>query len=102
MKVGEDDKGRKLRIKLKYYLEYMVHQKDDRPLYLFESAMESQKGIKRMLKKYQIPKIFQEDNFDLLKEKYRPPHRWFLIGPVRSGSTIHQDPLNTTAWNISL
>ena len=24
-KVGEDDKGRKLRVKLKHYLEYLVH-----------------------------------------------------------------------------
>jgi len=25
-KVGEDDKGKKIRIKLKYYLEYLVNQ----------------------------------------------------------------------------
>ena len=43
---------------LKYYLEYMIYQKDDRPLYLFESAIESQEIIKKMLKKYEIPEIF--------------------------------------------
>lgn len=35
-KIGEDDKGKKLRIPFKYFLEYLVYNKDDSPLYLFE------------------------------------------------------------------
>lgn len=35
-KVGEDDKGKKLRMAFKDFLEYLVYNKDDSPLYLFE------------------------------------------------------------------
>ena len=76
----------------------MCNNQDDSPLYLFHNC-DSDKNFKR---KYQIPKFFREDYFSILKSQVRPPYRWLLIGPRRSGTKVHVDPMNTSAWNISL
>ena len=36
LKIAEDSNGSKLRIPMKYFLEYLVYNQDDSPLYLFE------------------------------------------------------------------
>lgn len=102
LKVGEDDDGYPLKMKLKYFIEYLLFNKDDSPLYLFQSSIESRKKIKDIVKDYSVPKFFQDDYFKILGSDTRPPYRWFLIGPKRSGSTIHTDPLSTSAWNTSI
>lgn len=43
LKVGEDDEGYPLKLKLKYFIEYLIFNKDDSPLYLFQSSIESRK-----------------------------------------------------------
>ena len=101
-KIGESDSGRKLKVTLKEYIEYMIYNRDDSPLYLFESSLEDHPQAKVMMKDYEVPKFFKSNLFAVLKEDDMPPHRWFLIGPKRSGSEIHQDPLNTSAWNASV
>jgi len=80
----------------------MIYGRDDSPLYLFESSLEDHKEAHVMMRDYQSPKFFQKNLFSVLDENDMPPHRWFLIGPKRSGTEIHQDPLNTSAWNASV
>lgn len=99
LKVGEDDKGRKLRMKYKYFADYMEHQHDDSPLYLFESKVENEAYARRLLEEFKVPDIFPHDLFELVNVHSKPPYRWWSLGPKRSGTTVHVDPLGTSAWN---
>jgi len=101
-KIGESDSGRKLKVTLKQYMAYVLYGRDDSPLYLFESSLEEHPEAHQMQKDYKAPKFFQHNLFKLLPEDEMPPHRWFVIGPKRSGSEVHQDPLGTSAWNTSV
>ena len=96
-KIGEDDNGRKLKVKMKTFMDYMLHQTDDSPLYLFESGMIGETSPLR--DDYRVPDYFRDDFLNLVGRESKPPHKWFCIGPRRSGTTVHRDPLGTSAWN---
>jgi hypothetical protein len=84
---------------LKTYVDYMLNNSDESPLYLFDRSfvqkMELQVGPAGA---YRLPPCFGEDFFELLGDQ-RPDHRWLIVGPARSGSTFHKDPNATSAWN---
>eukprot|EP00981_Chlorochromonas_danica_P000537 scaffold108_cov167-Ochromonas_danica.AAC.9 len=101
-KCGEDDDGYKIKMKLKYFLTYCHQNYDDSPLYIFDSNFYEDTLCKKMMEDFSLPSYFCEDLFSLVGEKKRPPYRWFLIGPERSGTTVHLDPLGTSAWNTSI
>jgi len=101
-KCGEDDDGRSIKIKLKHFLEYLLKNKDDSPLYIFDSHFDDDRLAKRILTDYRVPLFFRDDLFKLVSESRRPPYRWWLVGPERSGTTVHIDPLATSAWNTLL
>jgi histone arginine demethylase JMJD6 len=95
--------GEEKRIRYKYFYHYMNHKKhrrDDIPLYLFDSNFGDEKRASRvLLDDYDVHEWFNEDFLAILGEDHRPPFRWLIAGPKRTGSSFHVDPIGTAAWN---
>jgi histone arginine demethylase JMJD6 len=99
---GDDDKGKSMKMKMKHFVSYMQNQTDDSPLYVFDSTFDERNGTKKLRSDYEVPKYFKQNLWDFMPKDKDPPHSWFLIGPKRSGTTVHIDPLGTSAWNTLL
>lgn len=112
---------------LSTYARYITNPEgwtDDSPLGIYDSMFGDECSPTCVLtKEYEVPRCFGQDLFDLATEDVsddcdnehvelvdaeqrtnnvvaalRPPYRWILIGPERSGTGMHVDPLCTNAW----
>mmetsp|Transcript_8350 Transcript_8350/g.17336 ORF Transcript_8350/g.17336 Transcript_8350/m.17336 type:complete len:271 (+) Transcript_8350:3-815(+) len=81
------------------FSKYVECQDDDTPLYLFDHMFANYAATRHLADQYQVPELFAQDILESLGPSLRPPYRWLLIGPSRSGSFLHKDPLGTSAWN---
>ncbi|KAL8862912.1 MAG: hypothetical protein Q9178_000854 [Gyalolechia marmorata] len=89
---------------LKVYVDYMLNNSDESPLYLFDRSFVEKMDLKvgnHDRSHYWPPDCFGEDLFNVF-EGQRPDWRWLIVGPERSGSTFHKDPNATSAWNAVL
>mmetsp|Transcript_613 Transcript_613/g.1814 ORF Transcript_613/g.1814 Transcript_613/m.1814 type:complete len:403 (+) Transcript_613:203-1411(+) len=102
LKCGEDDDGHTVRVSLRDFASYCAHDADgdDSPLYVFDGAFAERAAAKGLAGGYGVPAFCgRDDLFELVGEELRPPYRWLLLGPKRSGTCVHVDPLGTSAWN---
>jgi len=105
LKCGEDDDGKTIRVAARDFCSYVAgdSMRDDSPLYVFDGCFGDRGDGKSLLDHYKPPKFCgRDDLFELVGEGPRPPYRWLLLGPKRSGTCVHVDPLGTSAWNTVL
>lgn len=91
------------------YISTVEGQTDDSPLAIYDAEFgDEDSPTSILLGEYEVPTCFSPDLFGLAissnddgntgDEDTRPPYRWILIGPERSGTGLHVDPLWTNAW----
>eukprot|EP00835_Amoeboradix_gromovi_P007127 NODE_1078_length_1403_cov_0.666411.p1 type:complete len:361 gc:universal NODE_1078_length_1403_cov_0.666411:59-1141(+) len=130
VQVGDDDESKAVYMRFKYFMHYCATEakEEDSPLYMFDEHFRTTaskinmnggdttvecigdssmnlsdctgiESLNRIELEYNIPEFFSHDFLDLVGNS-RPPNRWICCGPARSGTTLHQDPLGTAAWNM--
>jgi hypothetical protein len=90
------------RLTMKQYVDYMRVQKDEMPLYVFDSKFAEKCPV--LLSHYDPHTLpcFKENFLAPLGKLMRPDFRWLVVGPARSGAPWHIDPHHTSAWNVCL
>lgn len=91
---------------LGHFLSYCDYQQDDDPLYIFDGTFDQL--TPQLAEQYRVPRWIQPSDPLACLEGHagarpegssRPPFKWWLVGPARSGTLPHKDPLHTSAWN---
>ncbi len=85
-------------IRMADFAAYCARNRDKLPMAVYDSAFAERKGEPEveLAEEYTVPAQFRDDLFNYYYK--RPPFRWILMAPERSGTGIHLDPLHTSAW----
>ena len=59
-KVGEDDDGYAVYVKLKHFVRYCLETQDDSPLYVFDSSFAERENTRDLGRDYALPKFFTD------------------------------------------
>lgn len=73
-KCGEDDDEKTIKVKLRHFMSYTEENRDDSPLYIFDSSFPDDKHADRLLRDYKVPSYFSDDLFRLISESRRYVH----------------------------
>ena len=60
--VGEDDDGRSIRLRLRHFLKYAADNRDDSPLYVFDSTFHERAMTADLLEDYSVPRYNKGQN----------------------------------------
>eukprot|EP00037_Helgoeca_nana_P003687 m.41165 g.41165 ORF g.41165 m.41165 type:complete len:423 (+) comp14122_c0_seq1:164-1432(+) len=73
---------------------------DAQPLCVFDEEVLHDIALAQLYSPPSVPSLgLRSELFLHLPHALRPQTRWLLLGPARSGTMIHRDPVNTAAWN---
>ena len=116
-------KGANATVTFEAFVAYMKSSEcadDDDPCYLWETLDENDQIHFFLISKFIVPRHFRGEDEELVHGCHVPGdttdllsfagedglmfglHRWLLIGSKRSGSSLHIDPLFSSAWNTLL
>jgi len=82
MKIAEDDNEKKIKIPIEKYYKYLLHQRDDSPLYMFQSGFNELEGTSDIIENYKVPKFFEEDFFNYVHYSNRDERRQETTAPL--------------------
>ncbi|ASZ09478.1 cupin-like domain-containing protein [Chitinophaga pendula] len=81
---------------LQDYFRYMQDPGEENPYYLKDWVFEE--DCPELLQDYDVPSYFSSW-LEHMDPAEKPALRWFYIGPAGSGSRMHLDTMDTSAWN---